>query len=88
MREDEVVVAAIQRLPMQSIELAGDAIGERDAARGAPGLVRVELRARSCAVCQSTSRPVDIAPAQREQLSLAHAGHRGGQIHAPLRTMV
>jgi hypothetical protein len=38
MGEDEVVVAAPQRLLVQEVEFAGEPVGKRDAARRALGL--------------------------------------------------
>jgi hypothetical protein len=84
-REDELVVAAPQRFLVQEVELAGEPVGERHAARRALGLGRAELAAHVGPPHPHAARgPVDVAPAQPEQFALAHAGHRGREVHPAL----
>ena len=55
-----------------------------DAAR-APGLRRAELAAHVAAAdADPAGGPVDVAPAQREQLALAQPGHRRGEVQHAL----
>ena len=47
---------------------------------GVPNSPRTKLRRTRI----RHARPVDVAPAQPEQLALAHPGHRRGQVHHAL----
>lgn len=71
MAEDEVVVSAVRCGTVVGVELRSDAVCERDRARRAMGLGRPELSADEAAAHpQAASEPVDVKPAQREQLAL------------------
>jgi hypothetical protein len=84
-REHQVVVPLPSRVLGQQLQLGGDAAGQRDAAGGALGLRRAELAADEVAPHADPPRgPVDVAPAQREQLALAHPRHRRSQVHHAL----
>ena len=84
--EDEVVVGLEGAARVVALELGGDAVGQRHgAARAAATSACRTRRARSCAPhAHPAGAPVDVAPAQREQLALAQPGHRGGQVQRAL----
>lgn len=72
MAEDEVVVSAVRGATVAGVELRSDAVRERDRARRAMGLGRPELSADEApAHPQAAGEPVDVAPAQRDQLALS-----------------
>ena len=83
--EHEVRVALVERRLEQAVELAAEDVGERDTARGTLRLRRAELAAHEIAAhADAARRPVDVAPAQREQLALAHPAHRRGEVQHAL----
>jgi hypothetical protein len=70
----------------RSTQLFGDVRRERDRATRAPRLRRRELAAHEgLAHAQATRCPIHIAPAQRQQLALAQAGQRSGQVKQAVR---
>jgi len=80
--EDEVVVVRVERAARPGVELCDEAVGQRDRAAGREvGFAAVrELGAPpGLPNADALDRPVDVAPAQREQLALAQAGHGGGE---------
>jgi hypothetical protein len=67
-----VVVGPPRARLVEPVELGRDAVGERHAARPAAALGRVHLaRARTLRHPRAAAGPVDVAPAQVEQLALA-----------------
>jgi hypothetical protein len=83
-REDEIALAAPARSLEVTLELAGQAIGERDGA-AVVRLGRVERPARvGLGHPDSPRAPVDVKPAQPEELALAQASHRGRQVERAL----
>src|SRR4051794_26355757 len=80
MREHEIVVALpIGHLP-QAFQRSCHAIGQRNAADAAAALGRAELATdERLSDTQAACGPVDVAPAEREQLALAQSGHGCGE---------
>src|SRR5215217_5796178 len=74
--EDQVVVGRVRGSAMVDVGLGGDA--NRRAVR----LRRSELAPdEALADSEAPCEPVDIAPAQRQQLALSQPGHRCGEPH-------
>jgi len=85
MREHEIVVSLPVRPLKERLEFAGDFIGHRHTPSRTPGLRRAEFAADVVlAYTNSARRPVDVAPAQRDQLALAQPGHRGRPKYRPV----
>jgi hypothetical protein len=71
-REYERVVVGLARGLEQPLQLGADRVGHRHAARRAPRLRRAELADDVVlADANAPRQPVDVAPAQRDQLALA-----------------
>ncbi len=68
----------------QVFELAGEPCGHRDRAAFV-GLGGVHLPAREVVGdADAPGVPVDVQPLEREQLALAQAGERSGEVQRPL----
>lgn len=85
MAEDEVVVRLVGRALEVALELAGEAIGERDRTNSSRALGTPERAPRvALGDPDAAGDPVDVAPAQSEQLADPQAGHRGSQVERAL----
>ena len=83
-REHEVLVGLKARALEVQLELSREAVGHRHRP-AAMGLRAVKRAARvALGDAHARRRPVDVGPAQADQLALAQAGHRGGQVQRPL----
>ena len=81
MAEDEIVGAGVLRALEVLFERGGDTLGHRDRSAGALRLRSAEAPAGVVAAdADQTRLPVDVFPAQGDQLALAQAGHGGGQV--------
>jgi hypothetical protein len=77
--ERKVVVTAVRAALLLALELCGQPVGHRHGSARAARLRRAELAARVCtSAADHAGRPVDVAPAQCEQLALAQPGQRRG----------
>jgi hypothetical protein len=82
--EDEIPVVAVARALVQRFELMGEPCGHRDRPAFV-GLGGVHPPAREVVGdADAPHLPVDVQPLQRQQLALAQAGERGGQVQRPL----
>ena len=82
--EDEIPSCGEARASAEVFELAGEPCGHRDRAAFV-GLGGVHLPAREVVGdADAPDLPVDVEPLQREQLALAQAGERGGQVERSL----
>ncbi len=80
--EDEIVVAVVGGPLGPAVQFAREAVGHRHRpSRRELGLALARVLAANEGVAYSDSlyRPVDVAPAETEQLALPKAGHRCGQ---------
>lgn len=81
MAEDELVVCVEGRALVVALEFDGHPVGHRYAAARSLGLGLAEFAAGDIAPdANHPGGPVDIAPAQRDQLALAQSRQRSGQI--------
>lgn len=77
--ERKVVVASVGAALVLALELCGQPVGHRHGSARAARLRRAELAGGVCtSAADHAGRPVDVAPAQCEQLALAKPGQRCG----------
>ena len=89
MGEHVVVVALERRRLEQPVEHAADLIGHRHRARGSPRLRCPVAPADVVAPhADHAGDPVDITPAQREQLAEPQSGHRRHEVQRPVDLLV
>src|SRR5260221_4918388 len=78
--EDQIVVRSIRGALEVAAQLVGHLIGERNGARAAAGLGCDPVAAHVVAAYADLAcLPIDVAPAESEQLALAQPRHRSGQ---------
>jgi hypothetical protein len=89
MSEHQVTVALEPGALEQSLELAPDLVSHRHGAGRAAGLRRPELAPDVVLAHPDPGhRPVDVAPAQRHQLTLAQSSHRRGEEQRPVDRLI
>jgi hypothetical protein len=87
--EDEVVVSLPARRLEEPIEFTRDGVGERDAACRPLRLGRAELPEHEVLPdADARGWPVDIAPAQLDELALTEPSHRRGEVQRAVDRLI